>query len=916
MKQQLLSKRWLVSLLLTLMSTISWAYDLEIDGMYYNLNSDEVSVSLTYKSMTEFVYTGDVVIPSSVKYRGRSYKVTAIGDDAFAGCEELTSVSIPDEVETIGSYAFAGCEGLTSITIPGGVKTIKSYAFNICANLGSIVIPQNVQTIEENAFSDCSALISVTINSNAILSKTTDSKNMNSIFGEQVKEYIIGDNVTSIGSNAFRNCSGLTSVIIGSRVKSIGEWAFFGCSGLKSINIPEGVTSIGNSAFSGCSGLTKAEFASIESLCKISFENVNSNPLSYAKHLYINGEEVKDVVIPNNVSSLNYTFSGCSYLTSINIPNSVTSIGDGAFSGCSGLTSVTIPNSVTSIGARAFSGCSGLTSVAIGDGLTSIGYMAFNGCSSLTSVTINSNDLLANTDIDKRMSLIFGEQVREYIIGNGVKSIGNFAFNRCSGLTSIIIGNGVTTIGNNAFSNCPSLTSVTINSNAILSKNYSWDNNLKNIFGEQVKEYVIGNDVTSIDGSAFMGCSGLTSITVASGNTKYDSRNNCNAIIETATNTLVVGCKETVIPNSVTSIGNYAFFRCSGLTSINIPNSVTSIGECAFNNCSGLTSVTIGNAVTSIGEFAFQSCSGLTSVTINSNAILSKNYSWDNNLKIIFGEQVKEYNIGNGVTSIDGSAFRGCSGLTSVIIGNSVKSIGWDAFRDCSGLKRAEFTSIESLCKISFVNVDSNPLSYAKHLYINGEEVKDVMIPNNVSSLNYTFCGCSALTSVTIPDGVTSIGDCTFCYCSGLKTINIPNSVTSIGNSAFWDCSGLTSITIPESVTSISYSAFAYCSGLTSVTCLAENVPNTDNYAFEYVPQSTATLYVPETSLNAYKTVGQWKEFGNIVGIDPTAVEELKSNKNLKANESAPIFDLMGRRLQQKPASGYYIQGGKKYFVK
>ena len=454
-----------------------------------------------------------------------------------------------------------------------------------------------------------------------------------------------------------------------------------------------------------------------------------------------------------------------------------------------------------------------------------------------------------------------------------------------------------------------------------------------------LKSITIPESVTSIDGRAFYNCSGLTSITVASGNTKYDSRDNCNAIIETATNTLLIGCKASIIPESVTSIGDYAFSVCSSLTSITIPNSVTSIGDDAFYGCSGLTSVTIGNGVRSIGEYAFSGCSGLTSVTINSNAILSKNYSWDNNLKIIFGEQVKEYNIGNGVTSIGDEAFRdcsgltsvtigngvtsigwsafeGCSGLTSVTIGNSVKSIGWFAFRDCSGLKRAEFTSIENLCKILFNGSESNPISYAKHLYINGEEVKDVMIPNNVSSLNYTFCGCSALTSVTIPDGVTSIGGGAFYGCSGLTSVTIPNSVTSIGESAFWDCSGLTSITIPESVTSISYSAFAYCSGLTSVTCLAENVPNTDNYAFEYVPQSTAILYVPETSLNAYKTASQWKEFGNIVGIDPTAVEELKSNKTLKANDNAPIYDLMGRRLQQKPASGYYIQGGKKYFVK
>ena len=213
--------------------------------------------------------------------------------------------------------------------------------------------------------------------------------------------------------------------------------------------------------------------------------------------------------------------------------------------------------------------------------------------------------------------------------------------------------------------------------------------------------------------------------------------------------------------------------------------------------------------------------------------------------------------IPNSVTSIRDHTFKGCSGLTSVTIPNSVTSIG-----------------------------------------------------------ELAFSGCSGLTTINIPEGVTSIGEYAFSDCKGLMSITIPNSVTSIGEDAFWDCSSLTSINIPESVTSIAFAAFYGCSGLTSVTCLAENVPNTANYAFEYVPQSTVILYVLETSLNAYKTANQWKEFGNIVGIDPTAVEELKSNKNFRAKENAPIFDLMGHRLQQKPASGYYIQGGKKYFVK
>ena len=254
-----------------------------------------------------------------------------------------------------------------------------------------------------------------------------------------------------------------------------------------------------------------------------------------------------------------------------------------------GLTTATIPEtvtyngttySVTSIGDYTFDNCFSLTSVTIPNSVTNIGMSAFYGCSALTSITIP----------------------------NFVTSIGNNAFSGCSALTSITIPNSVTSIGNNAFSGCSSFTSITI-----------------------------PNSVTSIGNYAFISCESLTSMMVESGNTVYDTRENCNAIIETASKTLIAGCQSTTIPNSVTSIGGSAFYGCSSLTSLTIPNSVTSIGSSAFSDCSSLTSITIPNSVTTVGDYAFYKCSSLTSITIP-----------------------------NSITSIGWRAFLACSSLTQI----------------------------------------------------------------------------------------------------------------------------------------------------------------------------------------------------------------------------------------------------------
>ena len=706
---------------------------------------------------------------------GTGYTVMGIGT-----CPDK-EIIIPSEydakpVTSIGSYAFNNCAGLTSITIPNSVTSIGHSAFYNCTGLTSITIPDSVTYIGGSAFSGCSSLENITIPfvgaKAGVTSSDTYQYPFGYIFGTSsytggvaTKQYYYGFSTSSTtydtyyipsslksvavtGGNilygAFSKCTGLTTVTIGNSVTSIGDWAFSNCSGLTSITIPNSVTSIGGSAFSGCTGLTS-------------------------------------VTIGNSVTSIgDFAFSGCAGLTSITIPDSVTSIGSSAFKNCTGLTSVTIGNSVTSIVGAAFDGCdklqdiyitdiaawcniSGLnslmcygsnnkklyinnelaTSITIPNGVTVIPSCAFYNCTGLTSITIPDSVTSIGSSAfegtawynNQPDGLVYAGKVAykykgtmpsntSIVLTEGTLGIAGYAFVYCSGLTSITLPASVTSIGDYAFFRCTGLTSITI-----------------------------PDSVTSIGERAFAGCTGLTSIIVVEGNSKYHSAGNC--LIETATETLILGCETSVIPTdgSVTSIGDCAFDGCSGLTSITIPDSVTSIGSNAFYNCTWLTSVTIGNGVTSIGQTAFG------------------NTAWYNNQPdglVYAGKVAYDYKgtmpsntsivLKEGTLGIAGYAFEYCSGLTSITIPDSVTSIGSNAFYYCSGL-----------------------------------------------------------TSITIPDSVTSIGERAFSYCTGLTSITIPDSVTSIGNGAFNGCTGLTSVTIPNGVTSIGVGAFFGCSGLTRI---------------------------------------------------------------------------------------------------
>ncbi len=834
-------------------------------------------------------FSGALTVPS--EHDGKPVRV--ISGEAFKNCKSLTKITLPGSIIEIGKDAFNGCTGLTEVhindiskwcniefdgtdanplkyakklylngeavtelEIPEGVTKISAYAFCNCTDITLIKLPASLNSIHSLAIYGCTALAEISVaEGNAAYKSidgnlyTNDGKTLvKYAMGKADKSFTVPGNVTFINNYAFQGCGSLESVTLPQSVKRIGYSAFRDCAALNTVVLADGLTSIEAYAFCGCTSLNG-----------ISLPNTVTELGNYA---FYGCEALRTAILSNNLLAIGAnTFYNCIALENITVPSSVTSIGEYAFYNCKNISSIILSDGVTEIDRYAFGNCTKLTDILIPKNVSSITALAFSGCTALTKIDVDSGNTTYRSNEGilctiKDLILVkypAGKTDKKITLWKGTKIIGAYALEGCINLESIILADEITSIEVSAFRGCTSLESIVISDSVKRVGDSAF-------YGcEALKSVTVGNGVTNIGDMAFYGCKALTEIKVAAGNRAYKSINgNLYSSDEKTLIQYAAGKTDTsfAIPESVTSIGAYAFAGCKNLTSITVSKNVKSIGDYAFADCTSLAvikfdaegcadftensnvfynagkdgsgiavtfgdgakripayffyvsdvnsrpkikSVAIGKGVTSIGDYAF-SGTEITELNVPDNVTGIGAYAFSDCKKLA------NVVMGNGVKSIGAYAFYGCEALESVTVGKNVKSIGDYAFAGNTKLKEINFYAAECADFTENSNVFYNACKDGSGITVTfGDGVK--RIPAYFFYVSDESARLSVI-SVKIGSGVTSIGKYAFYGCKGLASVVVPFSVTSIEEYAFADCKVLASVTVGSGVTSIGNAAF------------------------------------------------------------------------------------------------------------
>ena len=725
---------------------------------------------------------------------------TPIDDEMNESTPKIAPWLSCDRTGYYGNYS------IKKLVIRNGVKNIGSYAFNRCYKISSITIPESVAEIGDYALPS-GANLSINISKDNPVFDNRD--NCNAIIETATNTIIYGyhstvipDTVTAIGKSAFSGCI-KNSIDLPSSVKSIGDYAFSGCTFNGTISLNEGLESIGKGAFSSCFQMKEIKGSStIKSVGDKAFYNLTElTSADFSAGLETLGAEA---------------FKNCNKLTSVKLSKNLREIGNNAFESCENISGFSLPDTLNNIGDYAFSNCLKINTVNIPASVSKIGLNPYKGCSRLTSISVDG----ANPNFDSR---------------NNCNAIINSTTNALiTGCENTVIPEGTKSIYSFAFSQ---------------------NSNIKNL--------KIPKSLTDIQDLALIGCS-PESVRVDAENPKYDSRDNCNAIIETDGDTLIFGCKNTIIPYSVKSLGDYAFANCS-LKYLTIPRNVNSFG----NKCVGYYYFDPPkeydpfetNNFTIIGEFnspaeeyankmkfnfketvnrpgnktgectwSFDSETG--TLTVTGDAELP-DYKYEN--APWSGLPVKKAVLGDGIIKISYHAFYKCAQLESIDIPDSVTSLDAQAIEECASLKEisvgAGLTN-NSLTELNKLSLDRITVSENNPVFDSRENcnaviatktntlvvgTSETVFPESVTSIGaYAFRNTENLKSIDIPDSVTAINYCSFARCNNLESVRLPNNITGLSGT-FIGCKSLKNIVIPDSVKDIA-GAFAYCTSLKSIT--------------------------------------------------------------------------------------------------